>query len=152
MSLSSFAYLVDALNNKNIEVIINKNILGSNPYLEAVTQKWSSNEYTVRVKAEYKEAIRLLNLYETSSVFDMSPTISNNYILNVGISDNYVYLPATLNDSGNLYLINYQGASALLGEFKYVLKTSSGEEELTGDEALSLIKTCLLYTSDAADD
>lgn len=97
MSLSSFAYLVDALNNKNIEVIINKNILGSNPYLEAVTQKWSSSpEYTVRVKAEYKEAIRLLNLYETSSVFDMSPTISNNYILNVGISDNYVYLPATL--------------------------------------------------------
>lgn len=150
MSFSSFAYLVDALNNKNIEVIINKNILGSNPYLEPVTQKWSSNEYTVRVKAEYKEAIRLLNLYETSSVFDMSPTISNNYILNVGISDNYVYLPATLNDSGNLYLINYQGASALLGEFKYVLKTGSGEEELTGDEALSLIKTVDFYTKQIA--
>ena len=80
----------------------------------------------------------------------MSPTISNNYILNVGISDNYVYLPATLNDSGNLYLINYQGASALLGEFKYILKTSSGEEELTGDEALSLIKTVDFYTKQIA--
>lgn len=47
-------------------------------------------------------------------------------------------------------MINYQGASALLGEFKYILKTSSGEEELTGDEALSLIKTVDFYTKQIA--
>lgn len=151
MSTSSFAYLVDALNNKNIEVIINKNILGSNPYLEAVTQKWPPNpECTVKVKDEYKEAIRLLNLYETTSVFDLSPTLANNYILNVSKTDSYAYLPATLNDSGNLYLIDYQNASASLSEFKYILKTSSGEEELTKDEAFSLIKTTDFYTKQIA--
>ena len=34
--------------------------------------------------------------------------------------------------------------------FKYILKTSSGEEELTGDEALSLIKTVDFYTKQIA--
>lgn len=153
MNLTNFAYLVDSLNNKGVEVVVKKSILGSNPYIEIDTVKHSSSdEYTVKVKTEYKEAIRLLGLYETSSVFDLSPKIVNNHMLNISkdstiLNKNYVYLPATLNDSGKLYLIDYTSASASLNNISYVLKTSTGEEVLTASEAEALIKTSDFYSN-----
>ena len=153
MNLANFAYLVDSLNNKGVEVVVKKSILGSNPYIEIDTVKHSgSEEYTVKVKTEYKEAIRLLGLYETSSVFDLSPEIVNNHMLNISkdstiLNNNYVYLPATLNDSGKLYLIDYTSASASFNNITYVLKTSSGEEVLSADKAEALIKTSDFYSN-----
>lgn len=153
MNLANFAYLVDSLNNKGVEVVVKKSILGSNPYIETDAVKHSnSDEYTVKVKTEYKEAIRLLGLYETSSVYDLSPTMVNNHMLNISkdsinANGNFVYLPATLNDSGKLYLIDYISESASLYNISYVLKTSTGEEVLSADKAEALIKTSDFYSN-----
>lgn len=151
MYLSNFAYMVDSLASNNIKVIVNKIMLDNNPYIETDSAK-GNNEYTVKVKTEYKEAIRLLGLYETSSVFDLSPEIVNNHMLNISkdstiLNNNYVYLPATLNDSGKLYLIDYTSVSASLNNISYVLKTSTGEEVLTASEAEALIKTSDFYSN-----
>ena len=154
-----FAYLVYQLRNRSVNVYIEGNNLNSK-YLNKNTFAWS-NVYTTKVNDNYTLGFELLSLYDSNlAKFEKSPTFENDYSIKIDKSDSdtYIYLPATIESDGKLYLLNYTtdtyNKAGFISNLGYFNISGSTEEEVTDPNTLVssndyyltyLARTSMLY-------
>lgn len=153
VNLPNFIYLVNSLVNDGITVYVNNGALDDESKFDKTVK--TNNIYSIKVSDEYKEAMRLLGLYANESVYKLTPALVNDYLFKfnkniVTSSDNYVYLPAAINDKGKYYLIDYTKASNYLSDFEYCLVKADGIEHLSKEEALKKVNEASFYTNQLA--
>ncbi len=139
-----FAYLVYQLRNKNINVgIQSKDVLKEYKYLTTNGEFWGHGK--PEINSTYSLGFSLLSLYNDNlSKFEKSPTLENDYSIKIDKSTEttYMYLPATVENDGKLYLLNYTtdtyNSAGFISNLGYFNVSSSGEEEVINPEELVL--------------
>lgn len=134
-----FAYLVYQLRKKNINVYMISNFLNDNNYLTKGNHAWD-DVWIGEINPEYKLGFELLSLYNSnSSKFSKTPTFENDYSIKMdkSESDTYIYLPATVESDGKLYLLNYTtdtyNKAGFISNLGYYNVSTSGGETLVTD-------------------
>ncbi len=154
-----FAYLVYQLRNMNVNVGIKKDILNNCRYITYNSEFWGYGQ--AQVESTYSLGFSLLSLYNDNlSKFTLSPILENDYSIKIDKSTEttYMYLPATVENDGKLYLLNYTtdtyNKAGFISNLGYYNVSSSSEEKVTNPEELIssndyyltyLARTSMLY-------
>jgi len=154
-----FAYLVYQLRNKNVNIYIKEDNFKSD-YLNKNTLAWSG-VYTTKVNDNYTLGFELLSLYDSNlTKFAKTPTFERDYSIKIDKSDSdtYIYLPATIESNGKLYLLNYTtdtyNKAGFISNLGYFNISGSTEVEVTDPTTLVasndyyltyLARTSMLY-------
>ncbi len=104
-----FAYLVYQLEQKNVNVHLYSDNITNSIYFNRGSHCWD-NVYIPTIKEEYSLGFSLLSLYNDNlSIFSKSPQLVKDYsfILDKIDETQYIYLPATVESNGKLYLLTY---------------------------------------------
>ncbi len=144
-----FAYLVYQLKNKNVNVYVKKEYVSNCNYLnlgEDYNNNFDQIGNLVEINSLFSQGFELLSLYDSNlAKFGLAPTFEKDYSIKIDKSDSdtYIYLPATIESDGKLYLLNYTtdtynkaGFISNLGYFNI-----SGSSEVEVDDPSTLISS-----------
>ncbi len=139
-----FAYLIYQLRNKNINVHMTETHLNYSNYLiSGDTTTWWVK--MAEINPIYNLGFELLSLYDSNiEKFDKAPTFENDYSIKIDRSDSdtFIYLPATIESNGKLYLLNYTSDSynqaGFISNLGYYNVSSSSETKV--DDPTTLIE------------
>lgn len=155
-----FAYLVYQLKNKNVSVHMQESYLNNSKYLSSGTNN-SWGYKTALINPEYELGFKLLSLYNSNmDKFSKTPTFENDYSIKIDKSDSdtFIYLPATVESDGKLYLLNYTtdtyNKAGFISNLAYYNVSASGETLVSDPDKLIesndyyltyLARTSMLY-------
>ena len=155
-----FAYLVYQLLEKGVNVRLQSDNITNSKYFNLGDHCWG-NVYKPVIKDEYYLGFSLLRNYSDNlSLFANSPKFINDYSFRLTESDEtqYIYLPATVESNGKLYLLTYTSdtynKSNYIKNLGYYNVSSSSEEKITDYETFAqsneyyltyYAKTSMLY-------
>lgn len=155
-----FAYLVYQLRNKNVNVYMISSFLNDNNYLTKGNFAWN-DVWIGEINSEYELGFKLLSLYNSNmDKFSKTSIFENDYSIKIdkSSSDTYIYLPATIESDGKLYLLNYTtdtyNQAGFIYNLGYYNVSGSTEEKVSDPSALIesndyyltyLARTSMLY-------
>jgi len=132
-----FAYLVYQLQEKGVNIRLQSDNITNSKYFNRGDYCWS-NVYKPVIKDEYYLGFSLLSNYSDNlSSFANSPEFINDYSFRLDKSDEtqYIYLPATVESNGKLYLLTYTSDTYNIANYiknlGYYYVSSSSETKIT---------------------
>ena len=159
-----FAYLVYQLKNKNVNVYVKDDYVSNCNYLNKGTNynvNFDKIGNLVEINSNFSQGFELLSLYNSNlAKFAKAPTFEKDYSIKIdkSYSDTYIYLPATIESNGKLYLLNYTtdtyNKAGFISNLGYFNISGSSEEEVTDPNTLVssndyyltyLARTSMLY-------